>query len=98
LHRFGRDAFVASVRGHPPACLDFVGRDALDASTGEAQFGAAEEAVVAPIPDRPGAEPVLLPLDFGGARVAQRICGVVRRSCVLGFVEPCQREEDQPRC
>ena len=46
LHRFGRDPLVASLFGHPPACLDFVRRDPIDASTSQAQLRASEEPVL----------------------------------------------------
>ena len=66
--------------------------------TGKAQLGATEEALVSSVPDRPGAEAVLSPLQLGGASVAQCVGGVVRRSCVLGLVESSQRDQDETRC
>ena len=82
---------------HQPASTSF-GRDSLDAMTGKAQLGAAEEALVSSVPDRPGAEAVLSPLQLGGASVAQCVGGVLRRSCVLGLVESSQRDQDETRC
>ena len=82
---------------HQPASY-LVGCDSLDAMTGKAQLGAAEEALVPSVPDRPGAEAVLSPLQLGGASVAQCVGGVLRRSCVLGLVKSSQRDQDQTRC
>src|SRR5437763_14375550 len=86
-HRLGRDSLVAPVLPHPPACLDLVGGDSVDAVARETQLSGTEEAVVTEVPDCPWAESVLSPLQLSGAGVTACIVGVPRRSCVLGFVE-----------
>ena len=81
-------SFRRSLDTHQPASTSSGSIPSMP-STGKAQFGATEEALVPPVPDRPGAEAVLLPLHLGGAGVTQCVGGVPRRSCVLGLVEPC---------
>src|SRR2546423_12888433 len=95
-HRRCRDSLVAPVLPHPPACFDFVWGDSLDAIARETQLGCTEEAVGPEVPDCPGAESVLSPLQFSGAGVTQCIVRVPRRSCVVGFVERGKRRQDQP--
>src|SRR5262249_20446377 len=93
LHCLGGDPFVSSRLGHPPAGLDFVGGDALDAIAGEAQLGAAQEAVIPLVPDGPCADAVLWPLHAGAASATQGVGGTPRCTGMLGLVESRQREE-----
>jgi hypothetical protein len=95
-HRLCRDPLVPPLLSHPPARLDLVRVDPLDAIPGKAQLGAAEETFAAEIPNRPGAEAMLSPLHLTGSGVPQRVSGAPRGACMLSFVEPGKRSQDQP--
>src|ERR1051325_7168579 len=55
-HRLGRDPLIAPLLGYPPARLDLVRLDPIDAISSQAQLGAPKKALVSQIPNRPGAE------------------------------------------
>ena len=96
VHRLGRDPVIAPLLGYPPARLDLVRLDPIDAISSQAQLRASEEPLLSQIPDRPGPEPALPPLHLSRADVAQRVSRPARRRCVLGFIEPRQRSQEQP--
>ena len=96
VHGLGRDPVIAPLLGYPPARLDLVRLDPIDAISSQAQLRASEEPLLSQIPDRPGAESALPPLHLSRANVAQRVSRPARRRCVLGFIEPRQRSQEQP--
>src|SRR4029077_21273797 len=61
VHCLGRDPVIAPLLGYPPARLDLVRLDPIDAISSQAQLRASEEPLLSQIPDRPRPEPALPP-------------------------------------